>query len=189
MSIDSTVYVYFPASEATAALRALRGMLAPMPGGRKGKTIKIVTPDGEKVVLPFHEGLGIDARKSYDLAEEDSIEVETLIDPGKDHDESAMFPVVLELSLGGEFLEVSFTSIATGLVHLLFLPAVRARVGELLDEGQGIAAVSLAMGEWRTYAPDEGADEALEVPEGRSRDEAGVDGFAAFLVERLRSDA
>lgn len=159
------------------------------PSEKRSTCSRSCTSDGEKVALPFHEGLGIDARKSYDFGEEDSIEIETLIDPAKGQDESAMFPVMLRLTLGGEYLEVSFTSIATGLVDLLFHPKGRARVGELLDDGKGIAAVSMAMGEWRTYARDERADEVLEVPEERSRDEADVDGFGAFLVERLRSDA
>jgi len=163
-------------------------MLAPIPG-KKPRLLKVVAPDGEKVALPYVEALGLDARANHRLVEGDSMEFDSLIDPGKDQDEDSLFPVTVELSLGREFLEISFSCIATSLGHLLFEPEVRSRIGELLDEAGGIAAVSEAMGEWRSYSRDEGDDEEFEVPEDRSRPEVEGDEFAAFLVDLRRSGA
>jgi hypothetical protein len=204
MSIDVSVHLYFPVPGAAAALEATRRVL------RKRKFvlgILVATPDGETIRIPASiavrdqvevRGVGgmrlvkvptispafpvVDGPEPvFSLEEETSISglvAELAFRKGGEIIGSV--PVGLSLARGRDYLELSLSSFASGYVQQFFSPRFRSRVTKILEEGGGVAAVYLGMGEWSAFSDQS----PIEDTEGKA-EAAGIDAFVTHVIEQL----
>jgi hypothetical protein len=208
VSIDVSVHLYFPVSRAAAALEATRKVL------RKRKFvlgILVAAPDGETIRIPASiavrdqvEVRGPDGMRlvkvptispAFPVADGPepvfSLEEDTSISGlaaevafRKGGEIIGSVPVGLSLARGREYLELSLSSLASGYVQRFFSPRFRSRIAKILEEGGGVAAAYLGMGQWSSFSDQS----PIEDTEGKA-EAAGIDAFVAHLIEQLGGSA
>ncbi|MFO0950995.1 MAG: hypothetical protein U0835_07555 [Isosphaeraceae bacterium] len=87
----------------------------------------------------------------------------------------------LDVERDREYVEISFQNVHSGDVSVFDAEPFRARMAHVLVDGEGLAALC-AMGDWYSYGE---RSKELHVPRDRKPDQAGIDGFVAYLHEAL----
>ena len=205
MSIDVSVSLYFPISKAGATLEATRKVL------RERKFvlgIQIETSSGETIRIPAEVSFGnqvevygpegmrmvdvptispvfpdvMGEEPVFSLSEISSLSGLTAeVAFRKDGKVVDQVPVSLSIARGQDYLELSMRNLTSSDAQRFLSPRFRSKIGTILEAGGGVAAAYCTMGEWISFADHT----AIEDPDGQT-EEAGVDAFVEFLIEKLQ---
>jgi hypothetical protein len=203
MSIDVSVFLYFPVSRAEAALNVVRkvlrrrkyalGILVEPPSGEPIRIpataefrnqVEVNDPDGMRLVEAptisevFPEVHGTEP--VFALGEKtrlDGLSVEIAYrKAGKVVDS---LPVSFSLARGRDYLEVSFGNLTSSDATQFHSLKFRSRIAKIFGEAGGVVAVYLVNGEWSSFADHS----PIEDPGGEN-EKKEIDAFVEFLVEQ-----
>lgn len=203
MSLDASVFLFFPSVRTRDTLLALRSLF------RRRKFvlgIQVGLEDGEMVRLPVKASHGdliqyaastgkstlvkvptISKLFPDVIGEEPIFRLENGTQIGSMEAEIAYrhkgevidtFPVGLELARGQDYLLVSLDAPSNAIVNEFFKPRFRSQLTKLLTAGEGIVAAYHAMGEWSSFSDHSPIEDTDKMPDE-------VDALASFLIEAI----